>query len=66
MTTVPQYENFEVQEVEPNEHGSGFNITGPNGEPILVTITYATKADAEAAREVIQKAAVVRTPGFLT
>jgi hypothetical protein len=66
MATVPQYENFEVQEVEPNEHGYGFNITGPNREPILATITYTTKADAEAAREVIQKAAVVRTPGFLT
>jgi hypothetical protein len=61
---VPTFSNFEVQVVQHNANGYGFNITGPNKSPILATLTFKTQADAEAAREAVQKAAGVGTPGF--
>jgi hypothetical protein len=61
------YLDFELGPVQRTTGGHGFNITNPQGRP-LFTFVYATRADAEGARDAVDEALanaveVVTVPG---
>jgi hypothetical protein len=52
---VKQAKSFGISEVEPRPEGAGFSIGDNAGAPI-VTFSYASQAEAQAARKIIVEA----------
>ena len=57
MTTgLPTLRTLHVSPVQTTSAGYGFTVTGPNGQPLLLSISYNTESEARDARAAMEKA----------